>query len=92
MIGIKGMEMPSDCAECPFCNHLKPNDYGSYGDCAILGDKERMNLLLHEKHFDCPLTEIITCSGCVYGIFGECKKFHHHTMKDDFCNFGKRKE
>lgn len=58
MIAIKDMEMPIDCMECPFCNHLKSNDYGSYGDCAILGDKEQMNLLLHQKHSDCPLIEI----------------------------------
>jgi len=58
MVAIKDMEMPKDCMECMFCNHIKSNDYGTYGDCAILGDKERMNLLLHQKHSDCPLIDI----------------------------------
>lgn len=58
MVAIKNMEMPKDCMECMFCNHIKSNDYGTYGECAILGDNERMNLLLHQKHSYCPLVEI----------------------------------
>lgn len=91
MIVVKNMEMPSDCMECMFCNHLKINDYGSYGDCAILGDRERMNLLLHQKHSDCPLVEIITCKDCKHCDFDNsdqtffCNAYGNLICPSHFC-------
>jgi hypothetical protein len=97
MIGIKGMEMPNDCMECNFCNHIKSNDYGTYGDCVILGDNERMNLLLHQKHSDCPLVEIVTCKDCKHwhddGIITTCDKHIGHGFpRDHFCADAERRE
>lgn len=98
MIGIKGMEMPNDCMKCNFCNHIKSNDYGTYGDCVILGDNERMNLLLHQKHTDCPLVEIVTCKDCAIGgrKHSGSGKYCMHTgriTEDDFyCADAERKE
>ena len=100
MIAIKGMEMPSDCMECMFCNHIKNNDYGSYGDCAILGDNERMNLLLHKKHSNCPLVEIVTCKDCKYNVKSGknttmCDIGHRFYMRDHrtfYCADGERRE
>jgi hypothetical protein len=102
MVAIKDMEMPSDCMECAFCNHRKNNDYGSYGDCAILGDNERMNLLLHQKHPDCPLVEIITCKDCNnHGISKEyrdidgaryCSTLRIYTGYDFHCADAERRE
>lgn len=99
MIAIKGMEMPSECMECMFCNHIKNNDYSlRYGDCAILGDGEIMNLLLHRKHTDCPLVEIVTCKDCAIGgrEHSESGKYCIHTgriTEDDFyCADAERRE
>lgn len=94
MIAIKGMEMPSDCMECMFCNHIKNDDYGShYGDCAILGDGERMNLLLHQKHSYCPLVEIVTCKECKFNCNNTCiMEGCGITVEEDyFCAGGERK-
>ena len=94
MVVIKDMEMPCDCMECMFCNHRKSNDYGSYGDCAILGDNEQMNLLLHQKHPDCPLVDITTCKDCRHyteykaldGItYVGCYKGHSNSSPNFYC-------
>lgn len=83
MIAIN-MEMPKSCGKCPF-RATFPNTGLKNGVCNDLH-------LPFKRHPYCPLTEIVTCCDCIYGVFGECKKFHHYTMKDDFCNFGKRRE
>lgn len=92
MVAIKEMEMPSDCMGCMFCNHIKNDDYGSYGDCAILGDKERMNLLLHQKHSDCPLVGIVTCEDCEFNDNNTCTIDGFGVGDGYFCAGGKRRE
>lgn len=100
MVGIKGMEIPNDCMGCMFCNHLKSNDYGTYGDCAILGDGKRINLLLHQKHSDCPLVEIITCKYCRHWKFDEnksilcgyCNNLETETNEDFYCSDAEMRE
>lgn len=94
MIAIKGIKMPSECMECMFCNHIKNNDYGlCYGDCAIFGDGEIMNLLLHRKHSDCPLVEIVTCKDCDNRCTGGlCTKHNITVTKDFFCADAEREE
>lgn len=93
MVAIKGMEMPSDCMGCMFCNHIKNDDYGShYGDCAILGDGERMNLLLHQKHSYCPLVEIVTCKDCKHNCKNICGVDGSRVTDNFHCAGGEREE
>ena len=49
MIAIKGMEMPKNCAECPF----KANDYV----CGLLDCAFSCNHF-KERNYDCPLVEV----------------------------------
>ena len=82
-VAIKNMEMPRGCQSCRI---------GEFINCQYSYIAEYSSDYKSDRHEDCPLVEIVTCQDCVYGVFGECKKFHHYTMKDDFCSFGKRRE
>lgn len=89
MVAIKDMEMPKSCWNCNFCCDKNGYYCGiSYNPLA----RKVVDIPSENRPTDCPLTEIVTCADCVYGVFGECKKFHHYTTKDDFCNFGERRD
>lgn len=56
MIQIK-MKMPKRCADCIFCLNQNTGDYGSFGDCLLLKNKE-VDTLSWSRNKNCPLIEV----------------------------------
>lgn len=90
MIAIKDMEMPKNCAECPF----KANDYV----CGLLDCAFSCNHF-KERNYNCPLVEIVTCKDCKYRDtrterdgYAYCSKKWLDTYKDHFCAEVERRE
>ena len=95
MVGIKDMEMPKSCNECPF----KANDYV----CRLLDCAFSCNHF-KERNYNCPLVEIVTCKDCKHNAYQivkyedseptrvYCRKHKIHPCIDDFCADAKRRE
>lgn len=87
MIGIKGMEMPKSCSECPF----KTSDYV----CGLLDCAFSCNHF-KERNYNCPLVEIVTCKDCKYWVTDDgnpyCGIIGNLTDKDFYCRTAKRRE
>lgn len=64
---IKGMKMPTVCAECPFREARYDPGYYNYEHCKALGkifNEHSMEIDVFEEKFnDCPLIEISTPHG-----------------------------
>lgn len=92
MIGIKGMEMPENCMECPLFD-------GEYGDCNIIG-KPKVDAT-EERAECCPLVEIVTCKDCRHCYPDEDGRGYHcerdsnvrfSVYGDFYCADAERKE
>lgn len=64
MIAIKGMEMPSDCMDCPLTYPRWDFNIGCKCCKAIIGHHEEYGEYKTTRHPDCPLVEIVTCKDC----------------------------
>lgn len=91
MIAIKGMEMPSCCAECKFCINQKTNDYGSYGQC-VAHNCETVNTLNWSLPPSCPLVEIVTCKDCIHRDKYGCRHGHPNCKDNFWCADAERRE
>lgn len=86
MIAIKEMEMPKNCAECPF----KANDHV----CGLLDCAFSCNHF-KERNYNCPLIEIVTCKDCKHlSVTHSCNASRDHRIcPDDFyCANAERKD
>ncbi len=93
MVGIKDMEMPENCLDCP----ISHEDKIDYYICGKTG--KNVYLYANEIHPDCPLIEIVTCKDCVSRDtrtekdgFAYCSKKGMDTHKEYFCPKGERKD
>ena len=63
MVGIKDMEMPKSCLDCP----ISHEDEIDYYICGKTG--KNVYLYTNDIHPDCPLVKIVTCKDCTIKQF-----------------------
>jgi hypothetical protein len=89
MVAIKGMDMQTDCKECPLMATDGLDTLSPMMRFALWATKHKVKHCVEGKILDdCPLAEIVTCKGCKH-----CEKRYEETSEqtiyaceDEHCN------